>query len=127
MVIGMMVDNFFRRRDEISIPKQRGDRLRISQTDGSPTNIEKQGDFYRIVLDAKERAEKFIKILSDLTSWEYDTNNWNWVDFNLHKFTKGDFTGAKISLNNKTFEEFISKKPLSWAMTSGQNIEYTLE
>ena len=121
------MNNFFRRRDEISMPGQRGDRLRISQSDGSPTNIEKQGFSYKIVLDAKERAEKFIEILSDLTNWKYDKSNWDWTGFNLYKFTKGDFTSTKTRLNNKTFEEFISKKPLSWAMTSGLNIEYTLE
>jgi len=121
------MDEFFRKRDEISIVKERGDRLRISEANGSSVNIEKQNDFYKIISEAKERIEKFINILSDLTSWKYNQNSWTWDGFRLYKFTKGDFTGNKISLNNKTFEELLSKNPLTWAMTNGQNIEYTLE
>ena len=41
-------DEFFRKRDEISIIKERGDRLRISETDGLPVNIEKHNNFYKI-------------------------------------------------------------------------------
>jgi hypothetical protein len=121
------MDEFFKRRDEISVIKERGDRLRISETDGLPTNIEKRNNFYKINSEAKERIEKFIKILSDLTCWKYNQNNWTWADLKLYKFTKGDLVGNKIRLNNKNFEELLSKKPLTWAMTNGQNIEYTLE
>ncbi len=69
------MDEFFRERDEISVIKERGDRLRISETDGLPTNMEKHNNFYRINSEAKERIEKFIKILSDLTGWKYRQNN----------------------------------------------------
>ena len=118
---------FFRKRDEISIVKERGDRLRISETDGTPANIEKYNNSYKINTEAKERIEKFIKILSNLTDWKYNPSSWTWENLRLYRFTKGDFAGSKIRLNNKTFEKFLSKKPLTWAMTSGQNIEYALE
>jgi hypothetical protein len=121
------MDEFFRTRDEISVVNERGDRLRISDAGGLPVNIEKSGKFYKINSEAKERIEEFIKILSDLTSWGYNQSNWTWENLKLYKFTKGDFTGKKIRLNNKTFEELLSKNPLTWAMTNGQNIEYTLE
>jgi len=121
------MDEFFRKRDEISIFKERGDRLRISETDGLPANIKREDNLYKINLEAKGRVEKFISILSDLTGWKYNSSHWAWDNLKLYKFTKGDFTGRKIRLNNKTFEELLSKNPLSWAMTSGQNIEYTLE
>ena len=121
------MDEFFIKRDEISIIKERGDRLKISETNSSPVNIEKYNKFYKVNLEAKERIEKFIGILSNLTSWKYDRSNWTWENFSLHKFTKSDFADKKIRLNNKTFEEFLLKKPLTWAMTNGQNIEYTVE
>ncbi len=121
------MDEFFRERDEISVIKERGDRLRISETDGLPTNMEKHNNFYKINSKAKERIEKFIEILSNLTGWKYNQSSWTWGNLKLYKFTGGDFTGKKISLNNKTFEELLSKRPLTWAMTNGQNIEYTLE
>ncbi|MCG2701491.1 hypothetical protein L6267_04965 [Candidatus Parcubacteria bacterium] len=121
------MDEFFKKRDEISVFKERGDRLKISESDGSPINIKKENNFYKINSEANERIEKFIKILSDLTCWKYSQSNWAWKNFKLYKFTKEDFAGKNIRLNNKTFEKFLGKKPLSWAMTSGQNIEYTTE
>jgi len=75
----------------------------------------------------KKRIIKFIKILSQLTGWIFKENQWTWSNYKLYKFTKLDFANRKIRLNNGTFNDFMSKKPLSWAMTSGQNIEYTLE
>lgn len=121
------MDDFFKKRDEISVVGERGDRLKISETDGSPTNISKRDSFYDIRLEAKERSERFIKLLSILTDWEYIENQWSWSGLVLYKFTKSDFAGRGISLNIRNFEELMSKKPLTWAMTTGQNIEYTLE
>ncbi|MFH1308662.1 MAG: hypothetical protein ABIH51_01465 [Patescibacteria group bacterium] len=123
----LAMDDFFKKRDEISIIKERGDRLRLSETDGSPVNIIKDKYFYKISLDAKNRVVNFIKILSNLTSWKYNEKNWEWNNFKLYRFTKKDFAGNNIRLNNKNFEELLLKKPLTWAMTSGQNVEYTLE
>lgn len=123
------MDNFFRKRDSISVSKERGDRLRISNKDGSPANIENiQNKNCHINTDAKNRIIDFIKILSDLTTWEYKLDNWNcWENMKFSQFKKGDFKGDKKTITIQTFKEFIEKKPLSWAMTSGDNIEYTLE
>jgi hypothetical protein len=122
------MDNFFRMRDEISISKERGDRLRISGTNGEPFNIEPEnGDDKKINSEAKNRTISFLKILSVTTGWVYKPESWLWDKFSFSKFTKGDFTGAGKRLNGGTFEEFIKKNPLSWAMTSGDNIEFTLE
>ncbi|MBM3256325.1 MAG: hypothetical protein FJZ04_02560 [Candidatus Moranbacteria bacterium] len=121
------MDEFFRRRDLISIVKERGDRLRISNTDGAPANITAVGSFYAIKNNAKERIEKFIELLSGLTGWDYDKSKWSWYNLKLYKFTKGDFNNKGKRVNNKNFEELLSKKPLTWAMTSRNNIEYTLE
>ncbi len=45
----------------------------------------------------------------------------------LYKFTKGDFLNKKWNLTNSNYNKFIELNPLSWAMTSGNNIEFTLE
>jgi len=123
------MDKFFRRRDGISVKNERGDRLRISNSDGSPANIEniKTGNC-SINKNAKDRIVKFIKILSDCTEWKYDKRNWIcWNNMTFKQFTKRDFNRDKKTITIKSFQEFIEKKPLSWAMTSGNNIEYTLE
>lgn len=122
------MDDFFRQRDDISIENERGDRLRISDTDGNPVNIIKNNGSYDLGNDSVERISKFLKLLSRLTEWEYGQASWSWENFEMHKFTKRDFKKDTMSVCNRNFDEFIeNKNPLSWAMTSGNNIEYTLE
>ncbi|TAL69197.1 MAG: hypothetical protein EPN82_07810 [Bacteroidetes bacterium] len=125
----MEMDNFFRRRDAISIKNERGDRLRISNKDGTPANIENiRNRKCSINTSAKTRIIEFMRILSDLTKWEYKNENWScWDEMKYYQFKKGDFKGDKKTLTIQNFMEFIERKPLSWAMTSGDNIEYTLE
>ena len=128
-IINLMreMDSFFRERDKISIPHERGDRLKISTKDGEHYNTEKDGYNYKINKDAVERVERFLIILSSLTKWKYKKSFWRWNGFKLYKFTKSSFEKDKKTLTNVNFREFFDKEPLSWAMTSGTNIEYTLE
>jgi len=123
----LIMDDFFRKRDEISIPNERGDRLRISTKQGEFFNIDKNGKTYNLNSSAKERAINFIQLLSETTKWEFKTENWCFDDFNVAKFSKKDFTSQKLNLTNKTYEQMMNENPLSWAMTSGNNIEYTVE
>ncbi|MBK7985855.1 MAG: hypothetical protein IPK11_02790 [Ignavibacteria bacterium] len=123
------MDNFFRKRDAISIKNERGDRLRISDKQGLPVNIENgySGNCH-INSSAKDRIISFINILSDLTTWKYKSTGWQcWENMKFSQFTKRDFKSDKKSITIQNFKEFIEKSPLSWAMTSGDNIEYTLE
>ncbi len=122
------MDKFFRRRDEISVSRERGDRLRISNTDGSPANCLPNADgIFHLREDAVERIKRFISILQEFTSWQYHEDKWTWDSLELHRFTKKDFTGQGKRLNGSTFREMIEQNPLSWAMTKGDNIEYTIE
>lgn len=123
------MDAFFRRRDEISISKERGDRLKISNKDGTPANIEKIKDGNcSINTEARDRIIDFIRILSDLTNWNFINENWIcWDNMKFSQFSKRDFKGDRKTLTIQNFKEFLDKNPLSWAMTSGDNIEYTLE
>lgn len=123
------MNNFFRRRDKISIKKERGDRLRISDKNGGPINIDNiENGTCKINLEPQNRIIEFLKILSDFTSWDYKSSDWLcWENLKFFQFTKGDFIGDKKSITIKSFRELLEKKPLSWAMTSGNNIEYTLE
>lgn len=121
------MDKFFRRRDEISISNERGDRLRISNTDGSPANSLYNEDGVYLNILAVERIKKFISLLEEFTSWEYKEDDWTWQNFKQHLFTKKDFKGQNKRVNGNNFREMVEQNPLSWAMTSGDNIEYTLE
>lgn len=123
------MNDFFRRRDLISVTKERGDRLRISNSDGTPANIENSENAYCYInTAAKSRIVDFMGILSDLTKWEYLNHNWLcWNEMKLYQFSKKDFKSDNKTLTIQNFLDFIQKNPLSWAMTSGDNIEYTLE
>ena len=121
------MDNFFRKRDNISAPKERGDRLKISNRDSSPYNIDHDGITYQINEDAKRRCEEFLMLLSNLTGWDYKSTEWHFDNLNLFQFTKSDFVSKKWTLTNGNWSKFLELNPLSWAMTSGINIEFTEE
>lgn len=126
----LTMNEFLRERDAISIPRERGDRVTITLRggEGTPHNLViEEENFYLLNEDAKKRAERFLGLLSRLTGWKYEEKSWSWNRWQLSQFTKGDFVGSKIRLSNRSFDEFIAKNPLSFAMTSTQNIEYTLE
>ena len=119
--------DFFKKRDAISVPRERGDRLKISDSKGKPYNIESVGSSYKLNDSAVDRIKKFIKLLETCTSWKFKVNDWTWDNFDFYQFTKSDFKGEGNRVNGDNFKKMIQKNPMSWAMTSGQNIEYTLE
>ncbi len=124
----LAMNDFLRARDAISIPRERGDRVTITLRggEGTPHNLVlEEENFYLLNQDAKKRAERFLALLSKLTGWSYNIANWSWNKWQLSQFTKGDFTGT--SLSNRSFDAFIAKNPLSFAMTGSQNIEFTIE
>ena len=121
------MDKFFEKRDEISVPNERGDRLRISNKKGAPYNIEKNSEGYYINLDAKNRVIKFIKMLSELTDWKFKESKWTFERMKKHQFSKSDFKAKKWTVKIGNFEKFMKLNPLSWAMTSSDNIEFTIE
>jgi hypothetical protein len=124
----LMMDVFFRERDQISIRNERGDRLRVSLSNGEPTNLVAGEDgFYHIERTARERAERFIELLSRGTQWKYDPSRWCFDRLTVRRFSKSSFEGESWRLNNRNFDAFVSTNPLSWAMTTGQNIEFTME
>jgi len=126
----LTMNDFLRERDAISVSRERGDRIAITLRggEGTPHNLtSEEENRYFLNEDPKSRAERFLKLLSKLTGWHYSEKDWSWNRWQLSQFTKGDFVGAKTRLSNRTFDEFIAKNPVSFAMTSTQNIEYTLE
>ncbi len=121
------MDDFLRKRDKLSIPRERGDRITITIRggEGLPHNLERAGKTFYFKEEAKERGENFIKLLADLTGWNYDPVKWSWRNWRLYKFTKGDFAASR--LNGQTFAALMARDPLSFAITSTQNLEYTIE
>lgn len=105
--------------------KRTGDKLKISNSAGESINLVKNDNTYDIHGKEKIRIEEFITSMGKYVDWSYKTENWQWNDFRLFKFSKEDF--SKTGLSNQTYTALMDKNPLSLAMTSGMNIEYTLE
>lgn len=124
-----LMHDFFKQRDELTLGQERGDRLKISSKNGDPYNIEQDnGELVKINENAVVRIKKFMLLMTQKMSWQFQEQDWLcWHDLKYYKFTKDDFKGRGWTLTNAHFEEFLALKPLSWAMTSSLNIEFTLE
>jgi hypothetical protein len=122
------MDDFFRRRDRLSVPNERGDRLRISRPDGTPTNVEYAADgTVEISLDARGRILEFLAILGELTGWAVNEGQWAFDRLRLFQFEKSSFSSDGLNLNGANYNALLARRPLTWAITSGLELEYTLE
>jgi len=114
--------NFFERLKTINSGRRGADKIRISNSNGMPINLEKKNNAFSLSYEQRTNTIKFLSILQDLTDWKFISKNWTFDDFSVYKFTKG-----AIKPSNQRFDELMKRNPLSWAMTSTLAIEYTLE
>jgi hypothetical protein len=116
------LQDFFKKLQEIGNGKKGADKIVISDRNGKPANIRQEGKSFSLLDSPKKRPVRFLEFLSELTGWSFDDSKWLFENFSVYQFTKGT-----IKPNGRNFDELIRKNPLSWAMISGLNIEYTLE
>jgi hypothetical protein len=123
------MDNFFRERDEITdkAKKERGDKLVISNRNSSHRNFTTLNDLYHFEVDTKAKCVNFLKLLEKHTKWKLDLNKWNFNDLKLMQFTKSDFKNEGWTITKANYNTFLALNPLSWAMTSSDNVEFTKE
>jgi len=114
--------DFFLKIGGISEKQLGNDKIKISNSKGETVNIKEKDNSFSIERKEKQKTESFLRILSGLTGWNYKTKNWQWSDFGLYNFSK-----SSVKPNNRNFEEMVKKNPITWAMTSGLAIEYTLD
>lgn len=105
--------------------KRTGHTLKITNSRGEPINLVKNKNLFDIHSKEKIRIEGFITEMSKYVDWPYLSDRWQWDGLRLLKFSKADFSNATLS--NQTYLSLMKKNPLSVAITSGTNIEYTLE
>lgn len=114
---------FFAKIQEISGSSRGGDKIQISNKDGQSVNmVQNLKKLFDLNDKQVEIGTKFLNLLSDLTGWAYSANKWCFNDFNVYNFSKG-----QIVPNGRNFDALISQQPISWAMTAGNRIEYTIE
>ena len=105
--------------------RRTGDKLKISNNRGNIINLVEEGDVYSLHSIERDRIINFITEMGEYIELNYVEDKWNWEDYVLTEFTKNDFSDR--NLNNQTYLELMEQNPFSLAMTSGMNIEYTLE
>jgi hypothetical protein len=123
------MDDFLRQRHAISVPRERGDRIAVTLRggEGTPHNLAREAGLYTLRADARARGERFLSLLATSTRWEYRPASWTWGGWDLYQFEKQDFASEGVRLNNSTYNVMVLKSPLSLAITSTANVEYTLE
>lgn len=115
--------DFFGKVREIGRKKRGGDKIQISDKSGSLVNVQSMGNGKYELCDEQRRvANGFVNFLSGLTGWRYDEAKWFFSGFRAYKFLK-----SMIVPNGRNFDELIIQNPISWAMTSTNHIEYTVE
>ena len=123
------MNKFWRARDEIGTAGERGDRVAISVRGqaAATTNLVQGRSGFDLNPNALSRAESFLRLLADATGWDYTPAAWTWRAWRASTFTKESTQSMGGRLNGTTFAKMLARHPLSFAMTSGQNIEYTVE
>lgn len=114
--------DLFSKLRSINNGKRGGDKIKISDSKGNLRSFEQDGEFYLLSSANKIKAEQLLNLLAKLTTWSYDPNMWHWDNMRLFMFSKSNVKPGK-----KNYAEMIEKNPLSFAITSGSAIEYTLE
>jgi len=115
--------DFFERLNKIKDGKRGGDKIKISNSSGTPVNFLKRNEnTFDIEEKQKERTKTFLNILADLTGWEFLEEYWTFDNLRIYKFKKGS-----IKPSEKRYNELIEKNPLSLAITSRSAVEFTLE
>ncbi len=114
--------DFFKRLGQINDGKRGGDKIKISDSKSKLQSFKLNKGSYSLSGDEKKKAEELLKLLSELTTWEYNPRLWDWDNKKIFYFSKSNIKPGK-----RNYFELINKNPLSFAITSGLAIEYTLE
>ncbi len=97
-----------------------GDKIKISDNRGNVTNVDSSSRSLKT--ETRNQAESLLRMLMEKTGWVYTPAHWHWGPYRVCHFNKGNIKPGKARCN-----ELMLKNPLSLAMISGLDIEYTLD
>lgn len=97
-----------------------GDKIKLSNGKGELINFDERS--HAVERNTVEQAEKFLHLLANKTGWEYILDNWSWRNLSPFYFKKG-----AIKPSQGRYDELMAKNPISLAMTSTLDIQYTLD
>lgn len=100
--------------------KRGGDKIKFSNGKGDLINFdEKKKSFER---DTLEQAEKLLRLLASKAGWKYISDNWSWNNLSHFYLEKG-----MIKPSQGRYDQLIASNPVSLAVTSTLDIQYTLD
>lgn len=135
-----MMNNFFRERDRLNPVqrfengvvqtkgrKRKGDKLIISSKESDAVNFVplsgRQGCF-RLFEPEAQRIQDFLRLIGDRgIGLPFLPDSWNFSEFRLKPLRKM----SSDKLSGRSFVEVMKQNPFSLAITSGQEVEYTIE
>lgn len=99
-----------------------GDKIRISDGNGTPQNIDPV--LALMHTGTRAQAEATVGLLAHVTGWQYDPTKWYWGPYDTHVFQKGSATPGLARYN-----AILAQNPLSLAVTGmmAGGIQYTLD
>ena len=114
----MMMQNFFDMLREICSPRQGSEKLKL-------VKVESDGDsLYKIETEERDKTINLLKMLAKQTSWSFVEQNWSWRNLKRYEFDKQALEPtSSFQKRNALLEEHA---PLSYAITAGNRLEYTL-
>lgn len=116
----LALKNFFAEMSALNAGRRGGDKIKISDSKGDIINFETKSG--ALDFNVSSRAQKFLQLLASKTGWVYNSKNWCWDNFRVHKFTKGIIKPSQVR-----YDALMQKNPVSLAITSALTLEFTLD
>lgn len=99
--------------------KRGGDKIKISDSRGTPVNIDATSS---LAPHAKAQAEDLLRMLASKTRWTYDPARWSWGPYTTTCFRKSSVKPGKAR-----YKALLAHNPISLAITSSTDLQYTLD
>lgn len=107
--------------------KRKGDKLIISSKDSSHVNfvpIPDESECFQLFQPEAQRITEFLRLIGDRgLGLPFLSNHWNFSKFRLKPLKKMSCD----ELTGKKFTDVMHQNPFSLAITSGKEVEYTIE
>jgi hypothetical protein len=107
--------------------KRKGDKLIISSKESDAVNLvplEGRPEHFKLYSKEAIRIQEFLKLIGNQgIGFEYKEELWNFSEFKLKPLQKM----SQDKLSGRTFVEVMRRNPFSLAITSGKEVEFTVE
>lgn len=97
-----------------------GDKIKISDFRGNPFNLDASS--HTLKTASQRQGQAFLQMLADKTGWAFGPAQWSWGPYEIIRFQKGNIKPGKARYNT-----LLAQNPISLAIISRNDIEYTTD